>query len=365
MKRSQTSSRKTAKSSTGRRRREEAPARKTRAAAKPSMKTDRRGGAVVPEDRCAACDADLRSAERALFVEEEVGRVFCSEKCITMYFQLDIERLEKEYLRLRGTHDLSSEQRERYAHLRWVTLEAPDEGWCEKTVTGDLRYTFISEFQPDDKTLWMICVCLMLRGEPSFLFIAIPTRNRSLVQHYRKGEPLSDEKLQAIAESAAARASRSLSGEDGETTASEQGGVLSDTIAADGWSREESARAGRTQERTPEDIPEEEFPKFEQFIEETLAKPDEVWALPLGEDAEDAESAELKIYHFLRRYPGQKLSGGEGFWYVVVAKDTEDDSQIELLDSFPTRDPGLLERYRSGELEYGSEPLNSNSRLVH
>jgi hypothetical protein len=312
----------------------------------------------------------LKKADRALFVEEEVGRVFCSEPCITQYFQTDIERLEKDYVRLRGHHDLTPEQREQFSHLRWVTLEAPDEGWCEKTLAGDLRYTFISEFQPEEKSIWMVCICLMLRGEPSFLFMAVPTRNRSVVQHYRRGEELSSAQLEKIAAAASERASQSLAGNPEADEASVGSSRVADTLALEGWSKEETARAGSSQERSQSDIKDVDFPKFEKFIEETLGAPDEVWASPLGEESpESAASSEdeedLKIYHFIRRFSPQKISGGEGFWYVVVAKDTEDDSQIELLDSFPTRDPELVERYRRDELEFGAEPQSQPSRLVH
>ncbi|MEO7161335.1 MAG: hypothetical protein ABI041_00300, partial [Bdellovibrionia bacterium] len=51
------------------------------------------------KELCENCSKDLSRTERALFVEEEVGRIFCSESCIAAFFTPDITRLEKEYFR--------------------------------------------------------------------------------------------------------------------------------------------------------------------------------------------------------------------------------------------------------------------------
>ncbi|MBU6153574.1 MAG: hypothetical protein KGP28_04660, partial [Bdellovibrionales bacterium] len=41
----------------------------------------------------------------------------------------------------------------------------------------------------------------------------------------------------------------------------------------------------------------------------------------------------------------------DSFWYVVIAKDTSDESQIEIIDVFPTRDPELVALCRHGKKE--------------
>ena len=47
--------------------------------------------------QCAYCEKKLTPSDSALFVEEEVGRVFCTEACISHFFSPDVERLEEEY----------------------------------------------------------------------------------------------------------------------------------------------------------------------------------------------------------------------------------------------------------------------------
>src|ERR1035437_506340 len=139
---------------------------------------------------CCECNKLIPAKEQALFVEEEVGRYFCQESCIVSHFTADIEKMEREYGRRVSPTDLSSEERERYSHLRWTTLEKPEEIWKEKVASGDQRYTLISQFTPDKKRVWGVGVCLMLRGDPSFLFIAFVTSDRHLVDAFRKGEKL-------------------------------------------------------------------------------------------------------------------------------------------------------------------------------
>jgi hypothetical protein len=68
------------------------------------------------------------------------------------------------------------------------------------------------------------------------------------------------------------------------------------------------------------------------------------------------------MYHFIRHYPNEHPE----VWYVVVARETEDEEQIEILDAFPTRDPKLVERYRRGEQEIGNlDATSAASRVVH
>ncbi len=311
------------------------------------------------QELCENCSTDLTGAERALFVEEEIGRVFCNEECIASYFGPQIDRLEKEFFRKLSPRDLNGEQREQLAHLRWITLKEPDEVWREKTLTGDYRYTLISEFTPDHKRVWCICICLFLRGEPSFLFLAFPTRNAAMANHYRKGEqvewtghttegPRGSELIQTHKGEEA--------GESGEEGDSDEDPRNMNRLAS-AWTQDETFRAQMNQERSAEDIPESEFSSYQKCLEETLETPDEVWSLQVN-----ASETAPKLYHFIRHYPEE----GRGIWYVIIAKETEDDEQIEILDAFPTRDPYLVDRYRQGEQEVGQTAATQTAaRVLH
>ena len=98
----------------------------------------------IEQDRCIHCARSLRGDDqRALYVEEEVGRVFCSEECITAHFAPEIKRMEAEYFERLPANDLPGEERDGFAHLRWITLQEADEIWGETNGTGDYRYTLV------------------------------------------------------------------------------------------------------------------------------------------------------------------------------------------------------------------------------
>jgi len=321
---------------------------------------------------CLHCDRELTSDDKALYVEEEVNRIFCSEDCITDYFGPDIERLEREYNDRKPANDLKANEQEALAHLRWVTLEHPDEAWVQKSISGDLRYTLISEFQPDhQKKVWCVCICLCLKGEPSFLFLSFVTRSETLVDHFRKGEPVEISPVEE-ASSATLRKSGSdqrphqgrpsLRGTDA-TSESRTDGL------ADSWTVEESVRAHWAKLRPANDIPSGQFETFENCIEETLGAPDEVWSLQLTEvnvggarsPTRSGTNTQKRLFHFIKKFDSEKPS----HWYIVIARETAKDDQIEILHHFPTKSSKLVEKARAGALEYGQDELPVVNRMVH
>lgn len=294
---------------------------------------------------CRQCDRGLAKDDRALFVEEEIGRIFCSEACISAYFAPEVERLEKEYLKLLSARDLSGEEREKLAHLRWITLQEPDEVWRQKTLAGDYRYTLISEFKPGNKPIWCVSICLFLRGEPSFLYIAFPTRNEAMVNHYRRGERVAYERPPQQA---------SEGSPVGEMAEPEAAPVI-DGLAAD-WTAEETIRAQSSNfSRAKGDIPPSEFMEYQSCLEETLQAPDEIWVQEVNES-----DGSLQVFRFLKEY----REGG--FWYVIMARETDGQDEIEIVDAFPTRDAELVQRQRIGAQEGAADLETANSsRLVH
>ena len=249
---------------------------------------------------CKNCMKDLTGSDRALFVEEEVGRVFCSEDCITSYFAPEIERLEKEYFRKLSPIDLSGEERNRLNHLRWTTLQKPDEVWREKTLTGDYRFTLISEFDLEKRKIWCVCICLFLRGEPSFLFLSFQTKNSSMANIYRRGERMQIKKKDRGSEKNPEQEDDFIPQVDGLASA---------------WTEDETIRAELTQERSISDIPANEFGLYQECLDDTLETPDEVWSLRIS------QSAPHRLYHFIKYYPIEepgifaRIFEGHGYVY--------------------------------------------------
>lgn len=283
----------------------------------------RSAGKKSKKIHCFECKKVIPARDEALFVEEEVGRFFCEENCIVTHFTPDIEKLEREYGRHVSPTDLNSEERERYAHFRWMALENPDEVWREKTPKGDHRYTLVSEYKPEQKKVWAISVCLMLRGEPSFLYLAFVTGDRNLVDVFRRGEQMKIVRENSIEKE-----------DEPEGDAPAQ---IADRLA-ESWTESDSLRALLLKGRKEGDIPVEDFGFYQKCLEETLQNPNELWSyLP---------SSAKRIYHFIKHYEHD-----EPFWYVVIAKDTTDETQIEIIDVFPTRDPELIALCRHGKKE--------------
>lgn len=326
------------------------PRRKGKRAVTPSKASATTSAINSANESCYSCSKNLKGQERALFVEEEIGRIFCTEECIGTWFAPDIERLEKEYFKQLSASDLSGEEKEKLAHLRWITMEEPDEVWRQKTLSGDYRFTMISEFKPGNKPVWCVCICLFLRGEPSFLYLAFPTGNAAMVNHYRRGE-----RVEWVKKTKA-------EGKNAEAPALAVPAEPTDGLA-DAWTETETLRAEINQNRRDDDIPSSEFELYKDCLEETLEGPDELWTLgrPESEDSPDDAGDAPRVWHFIRYYGDEK----PGVWYVIVARETEDEEQLEILDSFPTRDSELVQRFRRGTQELGRREAASPSQLVH
>ena len=141
-----------------------------------------------------------------------------------------------------------------------------------------------------------------------------------------------------------------------DSSENHQNGML-----AEPWSESDSVRAGIISSRTEQDIPFEDFGFYQKCLEETLQEPTELWSY--------TANSKKKIYHFIREYEHD-----QNYWYVVMAKDASDETQIEIIDAFPTKDRHLMELCRHGkkevlggsqtamELDSGAE---NKKRMVH
>ena len=294
----------------------------------------------ISQEHCTACGKGLKGEDRALFVEEEVGRVFCSEECITNHFQSDIDVIEKEYFKFRPKEDLTPDEREQYAHLRWITIQEPDEVWQQRLPSGDKRHTLISQFKPGAKPIWCVCICLFLRGEPSFLYMAFPTRSKALVERFRKGES-----VEWVKDDASTAGRERIETEAGEKT---------DGLA-DGWSGSETIRAEIHKTRSSNDIPVEEYGLYEKHLEKTLESPDELWVMESKDDGEPDR------YQFIKHFPEEE---GGAMYYIVIAQESEQTEHLEVIGQVPTRDPKVANQYRKGRQELVIEE-DEGSKTIH
>lgn len=319
------------------------------------------------------------------------------------FFSKEVEDLDKEYHSLLHSDDLDAEAREEMKHLCWVTLEDPDEIWCEAQESGDRRYTLIADYNMDGRTVWCVAVCLLLRGEVSFLFISFVTRRPEMVDHYRKGDRVSLDEMKArrknvkkLTQKKSKIPERKVS-EVEEQTSKEASEDLIDGLAED-FTADEFLRADLMRFRQATDIPPEDFELYEGCMEATLESPDELWLLTTeallesmekkeSEDDDDGDRDEVvdegfpPVMCFLKRFFQQEESGnlvvgmeeedrknqvGNDVWYLVFAREIDgEEDEVEVIDAFPTRDASLINRFRvesdSADLD-GPEPQD---RIVH
>ena len=100
------------------------------------------------------------------------------------------------------------------------------------------------------------------------------------------------------------------------------------------------------EERSPADVPIEEFPNFDKYYKPTLEKPDEVYY------QKDEEGDSLYIY--IKAFQNQSTS----FYYYVVCLDTNPgfNSGMESVCpviSFPSNDGEIYQKYKNGRLVSG------------
>lgn len=286
---------------------------------------------AAPEDQCAQCHSKLVSPEATLFVENEVGRNFCSETCILDFFHPEVEAAERRHHAWRKPTDFSESQTMAWEHLKLDLLRQPNEVWRYLNEKLEPRYFLIRAVQtPEGRAAWAVGNCLLLNGEPSFLFYWFVTKDSSLVDKYRMGESRSNQLRDSQDESSS-----------GESPVDR---------LAESWTREDSIRVSILGTRKTTDIPDDEFEQYQDCVDSTLKDPNEVWS------RQDEDQKSQKVFAFIRKF--QKTSQRETtavYWYVVLAKETEDPDQLEIVDLFPSRDSSYVDHFRIGVQEVGAD----------
>lgn len=266
-----------------------------------------------------------KAAKPAPVVHEEIvidpqnNLSFQNEKEVFDFFSPSIERLVADLRSKRTSQDLPLHDVEKFTEYVKGTLHQPDEVWEMAPIkTEDDQSLPVSAFlaQFKDTTypagLYYVVLAYMVDAEPRFVYLHFPTRDEKLFNAYRKGKLLY-KRAHNVEEA-------------GEHDALAEG----DELATGLYKAMMVLRA-------PRDIPEEDFPDYQQLREEVLEQPTEIWRYP------DMNGNVLVV--FIRSYPG----GEKSFYYVAVTLEEAVSETQSLLFSFPTHDASLVERYRRGE----------------
>jgi hypothetical protein len=257
--------------------------------------------------------------EKIVYVEQSANRYFCSEKCIRSYYDPVAEYYRREMMEIRDPHDISEadfSELESYAPL---CLSNPDEIWVDSTEFGETITFFLANFTNEGGKFTYIVACFCLDEEPTYILLSFPTRDKKLIEEFRRGEKVERTEGEEAAEP-------------------EVSPVLTeDFLARQGNAIEEEM----LRHRNATDIPAKDFEDFVHLVDQTIENPDEVWEL---QDEGDNPQLTLITQH------------EENLHYVVIC--TFDSSQGQeswrVIYSFPSRDPALVQRYRRGLLREGT-----------
>ena len=139
-------------------------------------------------DFCQSCRKALNSEEKIVYVEESSTRFFCSEKCIRAYYDPMAEHYRSQMMEIRDPHDISEADFSEYESYAPLCLSNPDEEWVDTTEFGETITYFLANFTNEGGKFTYIVACFCLESEPTYILLSFPTRDKKLVEEFRKGD---------------------------------------------------------------------------------------------------------------------------------------------------------------------------------
>jgi hypothetical protein len=224
--------------------------------------------------------------------------------------------LEKDYFSTRADNDIHESEFADYEDLLNQVLDDPDEVWEDGTsIPGFKVRTYIGHYTSESESVYYVALAYATDGVPSFVYLHFPSRDFSLVDHFRRGEIVYDRVLKEV----------------------ELGAVEGDALS-EGDDLAVGLYKAMLTLRAEKDIPEESFHDYDELREETIEEADEIW-----------RSVDLSgniLVTFIKDFSSDE---DPELHYVVVTIEDTPSSSHALLFSFPSVDPHLLDRYRHGE----------------
>lgn len=273
-------------------------------------------------DFCQSCRTALGNDEKVVYVEENTTRFFCSEKCIRAYYDPMGEHYRKQMVDVRDPHDIPQADFSDYESYAPLCLANPDEIWADTTENGESVTYFLSNFTNEGGKFTYIVMCFCLELEPTYILLSFPTRDKKLVEEFRRGNKVE------------------VQDEDEPPSEPEVSPVLTeDFLARQGNAIEEEM----LRYRSPKDIPKKDFEEHTHLLDQTIENPDEVWEL---QDEGDNTLLTLISQH------------GDNLHYIVICtydKTSENQEAWRVIYNFPTNDPAMVHRYRRGVIREGTD----------
>lgn len=258
-----------------------------------------------------------------IVIDEEHGLIFDSEQELYSHFENEIQTLEKEFFTLRKPEDIDEFEFNKYDGQLEKLLDDPDEVWEDTSTLGQQRvFIYIRRFEKVSH----VAACYLTESTPSFVYLHFPTSDENLVERYRRGQMVFQRVLGDMPMGAL------------EGDALHEG----DDLATGLYKAMLLLRSDR-------DISEDDFSSYAECREQTLEDADEIWRS--GDSTGDV------LVSFIKEFSEE----AEEFYYVVVTVEDTPSGSHALLFSFPTKDKGLVDRYRHGENLQAEEVIQESS----
>lgn len=290
---------------------------------------------------CNNCKKILTDLEELLFVEESSPRGFCSEDCIETFYQHLVDHFEKIDKNLRIKLILPEEDCLHFVgkpKLMELTLSNPHEVWHFENDINEKYFIFHRECKEKSvKPFTMIVICMVFSNKPSFILSATATRSTELLEHYRQGEKFEVALIEGD----------SLPKQIDPPENGLQSIEINEEQLEELELKKSQLLANLLEERSPSDIPFERFNIYDDFIEETLNRPDEIYT------RRDDEGDNILTY-----IKAHELNGISFYYFCVCMKLNKDNEEgLETLLpilTFPSLDGEIYEIYKRGEQVTGS-----------
>lgn len=278
---------------------------------------------------CHQCKLIGKSISDFLFIEEDINRSFCSDKCIEEFFSPLVNYYDSEEKKYRSEKDKSEKHLipflsddEKIDNL----LNSPDEIYYQENDFGEKLYSLIKNFKlNENESFSMIALCFIYANKPSFILFMTATQDEEILKKFTSGKKtemkISQEEKGNIIE---------IDAETLSILENKKSNYLADMLDS----------------RSPADVPFESFHLYDECLDHTMQNPDEIFK------STDSEGDD--IYTYIKAHVRDTIT----FYYFVICfafkgdKNPKNETLIPIL-SFPTLDGELYQRYKKGEVIQG------------
>ncbi len=270
--------------------------------------------------------------EETIIIDKENDLIFNTEEEVLNHFATPIQKLEKEFLKLRTKEDFTDDQSIGMEEQLEDLLHSPDEVWEDtETIEGTVIYNFIKAFEDEenDDIYFYVALTYLADDVPTFVFLHFPTRFDTLCETYRRGELVYDRTREEVG----------------------YGGIEGDALS-EGDELALGLYKAMLIVRSTTDIDESLFQNYAELREETIEEADEIWR--------NTTSGGYTLVTFIKDF-SRAEEGAEHLYYMAVTLEDEGTNSHALLFSFPSNDENLVDRYRHGENLQAEEVIQESS----